>query len=159
MEERKTVFDYLAQVLIVFGFSMLVMNIFCLIFGNSAKDFSAIFALGDQGIPANIAFQYLCLAALITGIRFVFFTDLLIKKMPVWARTVCMLAFVVLIITIFIVLFDWFPVNQWQPWAMFFLCFGISFIGSCFVMLIKEKAENKKMQEALQRLKEKEHTK
>lgn len=156
MEEKKTIFDYLTQVMIIFGFSMLTMNIFCLLFGDTAKDFSTMFALGNRGIPANIVFQFLGISVLIAGIRFVFFTDIVIKKMPVWVRYICMLTSVVLVIAVFIILFSWFPVDMWQPWAMFFLCFGLSFIGSCFVMLIKEKTENRKMKEALQRLKERE---
>ena len=31
MEERGTIFDYLAQVMVVFGFAMLMLNIFCLL--------------------------------------------------------------------------------------------------------------------------------
>lgn len=155
MEERKTVFDYLAQVLVVFGFSMLVMNLFCLMFGNAAQGFSAMFALGSGGVPVGIAFQFLCISMLIVGLRFVFFTDMWIKKMAVWLRTICMLAAIVCVIASFIILFDWFPVDMWQPWAMFFCCFGLSFLGSGLVMLLKEKAENKKMEEALRRLQEK----
>lgn len=155
MEEKKTIFDYLAQVMIVFGFAMLAQTMFCLAFGNTAKDFSALFALGDQGIPVEIALQFLCISALITGVRFVFFTDVIIQKMPIWLRTICMLLFIVAIITVFIVLFHWFPVSMWQPWAMFFVCFGLSFLGSCFMVIVKEKAENKRMEEALRRLKEK----
>jgi len=158
MEEKKTIFDYLSQILVVFGFSMLILNIFCLAFGNSAKDFSAMFELGNQGIPVKIAFEFFCLSSFITGIRFVFFTDIWIKKMPVWARTICMLVLVLIVIVAFIIIFGWFPIDMWQPWAMFFLCFGISFTGSYFVMMIKEKVENRKMKEALERLKEKEKT-
>ena len=156
MDEKKTIFDYLAQVMIIFGFAMLVLNIFCLVFGNAAKDISTIFELGDQGIPVGIALQFLCVSALITGLRFVFFTDVIIKKMPIWLRTVCMLTIAVMIIAAFIIIFNWFPVNMWQPWAMFFVCFGLSFLGSCFVVIVKEKVENERMEEALRRLKEKE---
>ncbi len=155
MEERKTIFDYLSQIMVVFGVSMLVMNIFCLAFGNSAKGLSAMFELGNQGIPVKIAFEFLCVSALITGIRFLFFTDILIKKMPVWTRTICMLVSILIVIAAFIIIFGWFPIDMWQPWAMFFICFGISFVVSCFVMMIKEKVENRKMKEALERLKEK----
>ena len=154
MEEKRTVFDYLAQVLTVFGFAMIVLNIFCLVFGNSAQEFSAMFALGDQGIPAGIVFQFLCVSILMTGVRFLFFTDMLIKKMPIWLRTVCMLTAIVVIIAVFAMTFHWFPVNMWQPWVMFLICFVISFLGSCLVITVKEKMENKKMNEALQRLKE-----
>ena len=156
MEEKRTVFDYLAQVLIVFGFAMLMLNVFCLVFGNSAKEFSTMFELGNQGIPVKIAFQFLCVAALIVGVRFIFFTDIIIKKMPIWLRTVCMLASIVVIIAAFVIAFHWFPADMWQPWAMFSICFGISFLGSYFVMAVREKIENKRMEDALQRLKEKE---
>jgi len=159
MGEKKTIFNYLAQVMIVFGFAMLVMNIFCLIFGNSAKDFSSMFELGNQGIPVKIAFQFLIVSALIIGLRIIFFTDMLIKKMPIWLRTICMLVSVVIIIAAFIIAFHWFPINMWQSWAMFLICFGISFLGSYFIMTIKEKIENRQMEEALRRLKEKEKKK
>lgn len=159
MEEKRTIFDYLAQVLIIYGFAMLSMNIFCFVFGNSAKGFSAMFELGSQGVPTEIAFQFLLISVLIAGVRFLFFTDIFIQKMPIWLRTICMLAAVVIIIVTFIVVFHWFPTDLWQPWMMFFVCFGISFLGSYCVMILREKVENRRMDEALQRLKEGEKTK
>lgn len=156
MDQKKTIFHYLAQVLTVFGFAMLVLNIFCLILGNDARDFSSMFALGDQGVPAGIAFQFLLVSAMIVGLRLIFFTDVLIKKMPIWLRTVCMLASVLAVIAAFIAVFRWFPVNMWQPWVLFFVCFGVSFLGSWLIMAIKEKQENLQMEQALRRLQEKE---
>ena len=154
MEEKKTIFDYLAQTMLLFGVTVLILNLFCLVFGNSAKDVSAIFALGAQGLPVGISFQFLCVSVLITGARYVFFTDVVIKKMPVWLRTACMLTFTVILISAFIILFHWIPIHLWQPWFMFFLCFGICFACSCFFVTLKEKAENRRMEEALRRLKE-----
>lgn len=153
MEKKRTIFDYLAQVMIIFGFTMLVMNIFCLAFGNSAKDVSTMFELGSQGVPVKLAFQFLCISALIAGVQFTFFTDIFIKRMAIWLRTACMLIAVLIIITAFVIAFHWFPINTWWPWVMFFVCFGISFLGSCLVIIIKEKIENRQMEEALQRLK------
>lgn len=159
MEEKKTLFAYLAQVFVIFGFSILVLNIFCLMFGNSAQEISTMFALGSRGIPAGICFQFLCISVLVVAARFVFFTDTLIRNMPIWLRTICMLATVIVVIVAFTITFRWFPADMWQSWAMFLLCFGISFLSSCFVMAIKEKMENRKMANALQKLKEQEeHT-
>ena len=155
MEEKKSIFDYLAQILLVFGFTMAVMNSLCWFFGDSAKGISAMFALGSQGVPIETAFQFFCISVLITGVRILFFTDVFIKGMPVWLRTICMLTIIVVIIAVFAVAFQWFPAGMWQPWAMFLLCFGISFFGSYLVMSIKEKTENRRMDEALRRLKEK----
>jgi hypothetical protein len=115
-----------------------------------------MFELGSQGVPLKTTFQLLCVSLLVIGLRIIFFTDMLIKKMPIWLRTICMLVSVVIVIAAFITMFHWFPVDMWQPWVMFFVCFGISFLGSYFVMVLKEKAENRQMEEALQRLKEKE---
>lgn len=159
MEKRKTVFDYLAQVMIVFGFTMLALNVLCVVLGNSAKDFSAMFELGDQGIPAKITFQFLCVSALIIGVKLIFFTDMLIKNMPIWLRTICMLTVIIVIIVIFSAAFKWFPVDRWQSWAAFLISFGLSFLGSYLVVVMKEKIENRKMEEALRRIKEKEATK
>lgn len=155
MEEKRTILDYLAQVLTIFGFTILTIAIFCLVFGNSAKDFSTMFELGSQGISINTIFQFLLVSVLITGVRFIFFTDTFIKKMPVWLRTICMSTVIVIIIAVFIIVFHWFPVNMWKPWVMFFISFGISFLGSYFVTKIKEDIENRRMDEALRRLKEK----
>ncbi len=154
MEERGTVFDYLAQVLIIFGFAMLMLNVFCILFGDSAREVSTMYALGGDGVPTEVAFQFLAVSFFVVGARFLFFTDWLIKEMAIWLRTVCMLSTVIVIIAIFATLFGWIPKNMWQAWAMFLVCFGVSFVGSCFVMTVKEKVENKRMEEALRRLKE-----
>ncbi len=154
MEKRKNIFDYLAQVLTIFGVTILTLNLFCLMFGASAKGFSAIFELGDQGISVKITFQFLCISALLVGSRFIFFTDTWIKKMAIWQRTIGLLTAAILIIVLFIVVFQWFPIHMWQPWALFFICFGISFLGSYMVMRMKEKLENRQLEDALRRLKE-----
>lgn len=156
MEKKKTIFNFLSEVILIFGFTVLVLNIFCLIFGNIAKDFSTIFELGNQGVPAKIVFQFLGTSFLIAGTKMLFFTDVLIKKMAIWLRTVCMLTVVVIIISLFIIIFHWFPINMWQTWLIFFVCFSVSFLGSYLVMSLKEKVENKHLEEALRRLKEKE---
>lgn len=154
MEEKKTIFDYLAQIITIYGFTMLTLNILCIAFGASARDISELFALGAQGIPVRVSFQFLCVSALLTGARYVFFTDTVIKKMPVWLRCACMLTFAVTAIAVFIILFHWFPIDMWQPWLMFFLGFGLSFLGSCLFMTLREQTENKRMEDALKHLKE-----
>ena len=156
MDERKTIFDYLAQVLFLFGFVMLTLNVFCLLVGDSAKEVSALFALGSQGVPAEVACQFLGLSALIAGLRVVFFKDTLIQKLSLGLRVAGMLSSIILIIVFCVIRFHWFPIDLWQSWAMFLLCFGICFLGSYWVMISKEKAENRQMEEALQKLKSRE---
>lgn len=153
MEERKTIFDYLGHVLCIFGFMMIIMMVFCKAVGENAKGLSSMFQLGGQGLAFTTMLQFLVVAVLIEGVRILFFTDILIKKLSILFRCIGMLTTILIIIVIFIVIFEWFPIHMWQPWLMFLLCFGICFGISTIVMNVKEKMENKRMEEGLARLK------
>ncbi|MCM1496083.1 MAG: hypothetical protein NC089_09845 [Bacteroides sp.] len=154
MEEKKTIFDYIGQVFLIFGITIGILNIFCLLFGDSAKEISTLFSLGSQGLSILTTFQFFLVSACIVIVKFIFFTDCCIKKMSIAMRTVCMITVVLIIIAVFVWVCGWFPVNMWKPWLMFFLCFGISFGISMAVTMVKERLENRKMEEALHRLKQ-----
>lgn len=154
MEDRKTVFDYLTQVMVIFGSTIIMLNVFCRLFGEDAQEISSLFRLGSKGLSVETIFQFLGLAALIVVFRTLFFTDYIIKQMSVLLRTVCMLLADVAVIVVFSAVLGWFPMNRWEPWAMFFLCFGVSFLVSTQIMVLKEKTENRRMEEALRKLKQ-----
>lgn len=153
MEEKKTIFDYIGQVFLTFGITIGILNIFCLLFGDTAKEISTIFSLGSEGLSVRTTFQFFLVSLCIVIAKFIFFTDVFIKKMSIAMRTVCMVSTVLIVLAVFIRICGWFPVNMWQPWLMFFLCFGISFAISMGVTIFKERIENRKMEEALDRLK------
>ena len=155
MDERKTIFDYIGMVFGVFGFFVAVMNIFCILFGEEARDISSMFSLGKEGISTAMMKQYFAVSALIIAARFLFCTDIIIKNMAIAARAVCMVALSVVIIICFILRFGWFPADMWMPWILFFVSFGICFAVSMVVAVQREKAENRKMEEALAKLKQK----
>lgn len=152
MEERKTVFDLIGQIFIVFGFQVICMMVFGVIFGEDAKAYSSMFALGDEGIAISTLMQYLLMAGIITIIRQIFFTDMLIKTWPVPVRTICMFVSVIVTIVVFIVAFQWFPVEKVMAWVMFLCCFVVCALGAIGISLLKEKTDNRKMQEALERM-------
>ena len=85
--------------------------------------------------------------------RFVLFSDGLIRKVSIAVRTIIMFSLVIVMIVYFICRYGWFPIDMWQPWVMFFLCFGISAAISTWLSGWKEKLENQVMEEALKRLK------
>ena len=157
MEKKRTIFDYMGQVFMIFGITMVVLNIFCILFGESAKAYSQMFSLGNQGLSVQTALQFFLVSICITTLRFLFFTDLLLKRMTILLRTVLMVIAVVIVIGVFIVVCGWFQVNMWVPWLLFFLSFGVSFGISMGVTIWKERIENRKMAEALERLKEEEN--
>ena len=137
----------------VWGVSVLSLCFFCVLFGETGQEYSSIFGLGSAGIPVSTLIQFLGLAVLIVGFKYVFFTDCLIKNLGIWQRSSLMFAGIILTIVIFVALFGWFPINQVKPWIMFFVCFFICSAVSVLVSVVKEKNENRKMQEALERMK------
>ena len=154
MEDRKTLFDYAGQAFITFGFSIVALNLFCTLVGEYAQDVSSIYSMGKEGLSTATMMQFFGVSVCITGLRFLFFTDRIIRQMSITMRTVCMLLSIIGLIVVCALMFEWFPVDMWQSWAGFLITFALCFTGSMFVARLKEKTENRKMEEALQRLKE-----
>lgn len=156
MEEKRTVFDYCGHVFITFGFSILVLSIFCSIVGEEAREVSSLYSLGKEGLSVATILQFLGVSVCITAFRTIFFTDGVIKRMSVTLRTVCMLLCVIVMIIVCAAVFGWFPADMWQAWAGFAVSFGVCFVGSLMLTLLKERTQNRRMEEALSRLKEQE---
>lgn len=156
MDNKPTILDYLSQVFMIFGIAVLTLNIFCLLFGDSAREISSIFTLGSGGLTVTTSFQFLLAIGITILFRFIFMTDFIIKKMPLAARIITMFAAAFLNIMVFVILCGWFPVDNIMAWIMFLISFAISCAVSTAVSLLKEKMENRKLAEALNRLKEEE---
>ena len=154
MKKNETIFDYIGLMFLIFGFTIVCLNVFSILFGEGAKEYSTIFSLGKAGLSVSTMLQFLLTSAVIVALRFLFFTDRLFKNLPLAIRTAGMLLSIVLFMVLFIVAFRWFPVDMWQSWTLFFVCFGISAGVSMAVSVLKEKMENKKMEDALKRLKQ-----
>ena len=154
MQKKKTIFDFLGQVFFLFGIMMLLLIVLCLIFGDGAKDISNMFSMGSFGLSIHTMLQFFAVSIITTGARFLFFNDAVLKKASITVRTACMLLTIVLTIIFFICKFAWFPINMWQPWVMFAVSFGICFGVSLFITYLKEKLDNRNMESALNKLKE-----
>lgn len=154
MEREKTIFDYIGQVFVIFGGTIVILNVFCLLFGESAQNFSTMFSMGSEGLSVATMMQFLLVSVLITFWRFLFFTDKIVKNLSLVIRTVGMFITVVVTIVLFVILFGWFPIGFWQAWLGFFVSFVISVAASVGISVLKEKAEDEKMAKALARLKE-----
>ena len=149
MKDNKTIFNYLMETMTIFGYAIVFITLIALGAGDNAKNVSSIFQLGSQGIPATIILQFFVASFILAAIRNFFFSDAIIKKMAIWMRTLCMMLLDLVVISAFIIMFAWFPVNQVQYWALFLACFGFSFVCSLILVVLKEKITNKKMEQAL----------
>lgn len=157
MDKKPTIFDYLSQVFMIFGITILLLNIFCLIFGEIAKDVSTIFALGSKGLSVETMLQFLLAIAITIIFRAVFMTDLIIKKMPLPARIIVLFAAAFLNIVVFVIVCGWFSVNNLLAWIMFIISFAVSCTVSTLISILLERTENKRLAEALDKLKEESH--
>lgn len=158
MIRKNTIFDYLTHVMVVWSISMLSLCLFCFLFGQEAKGHSSIFALGNEGLSLATMMQFFVLAIITTGLRWIFFTHILVKRLSIMVRSIFMFTGVIVSVGIFAAVFGWFPVDQILPWGMFFLCFFVCAAVSVAVSVMKEKSDNRKLQEALERMKGEGHS-
>lgn len=154
MEKNSSFLKFLSQVFMTYGITACLLNIFCILFGTSAHGISTLFALGNAGVSVSTSFQFLLTTFIINGLRYIFMTDLLIKKMPLAARIITMFAGTFVTIVIFNFLFGWFPADMPIAWIMFIVCFVISCLVSTMISILWERQENRKLDEALKRCKE-----
>ena len=153
MEEKRTIFSYLSQVLIIFGVTVLCMTAFTYVFGDSAREISALYRMGGEGIPLEIIPELFLLSVIVVVLQYLLFTDRLLKKMPVNARIACMVVCILAVVCGFILVFDWFLAHMWQPWVLFLVCFAICFFVSAGISTLKTRIENKKLMEGLENMK------
>ena len=154
MNDKKTMVDYISQVFSLFGFTMIIMMSFAMLFGESAKGYTALFASGKAGVPAAIMAQFLVLSIINVFIRFLFLSDRLIKEMIIQIRITLTLLAVWISISIFAIVFGWFPIHMWQPWVLFIGSFLLCSAIGTFVTTAQNKLENKKLAEGLANLRE-----
>ncbi len=154
MLNKKTIYDFLGQGFCLFGVTVTMLNVLCVLVGESAKEISRMFVLGSSGLSVETMLQLLIVSLLITVTRFFYFNDIIVKKISIAARTALMLLTILVMIAIVIYLCGWFPIRMWQPWLMFLAGFAICSLIGIGITYLKEELDNKNMQEALKKLKE-----
>lgn len=159
MENRPTILKLLQKVFVIYGITILILNIFTLIFGDSAKEMSTIFSFGNEALGVKTGMQFLLAVVILVLIETLFTTDILIKKMKIPMRICLMFVCTFAVISLLIVIFGWVPTNMALPWIMFIICFAISSAVSTIITAYSEKQENKKLNEALKRLRDEENGK
>lgn len=154
MDKRFTVFGFLAQVFMIYGITTGLLNIFCMLFGNEAAVYSTIFSLANTGVSVATSLQFLLAVTIVIILRVVFMTDMLIKSMPLGARIAAMFVSVFAVIVTFVFVFGWFPATDPLAWIMFIVCFAVSCAVSVIISTAAERQENRRLDEALKRVKE-----
>ncbi|NLG04397.1 MAG: hypothetical protein GX567_11315 [Clostridia bacterium] len=156
MTKEHSILDYLSQIILIWGISILSLCLFCAVFGETALEYSSIFILATSGIPISTCMQFLLMSFVIVSLRWLFFTDRLFKKLTILMRSILLFLFIIVFISIFAIIFKWFPVNELLPWLLFLICFFVYSSISVIISVYKDKSDNDKMQAALDQLKKEE---
>jgi hypothetical protein len=154
MTKNKSIFSFLAQTLILFAVTILLLMLLAYFVGDGAKELSPLYQMGSKGLASATMLQFLLSSAVINLLKDFFFSVKVFKKLMTLWRTVFMLFGALVVSVVFILLFHWFPLKDGFAWAAFFICFG----GSCFFaslfMILKTKLESNHYDELLSNYKE-----
>lgn len=153
MEENKSIFDYISKVFTVYGVVILIHVIIGLIVGEDASEMSTLFSLGSEGLAMSTLLQLFALSVIVIVLQTLFLTDKLIKNMPIVLRVIGMFVSVTCAIIVFVIVCKWFPVDEGMAWVGFFISFAICSMAGILFSRLREKAENKKMDDALKKYK------
>ncbi len=153
MEENKTIFNYLGQIFAMFGIIVLMFVILGSLMDEEMREYSSLFALGKAGLSMSTLLQLFVLSVIISVGNNIFFTDRWIKNMALVVRIICFFVLIIFSMVFFCCAFSWFPISNVKAWIGFLLSFLVCTTVSIVIIRIKEKVENKKMDQALQSIK------
>lgn len=155
-EILRGIFDYIGQFFATFGIIVTIFIVLGSVIGEEAKNISTLFSLGSEGLRLDTLLQLFMFALILSFAEILFVTDRIIKKMPMAVRILCFFIAVIITIVGFATGFSWFPIDDEKSWIGFLVSFTVCTVIGVGISILKEKAENKKMEQALNRFREKE---
>ncbi|MCR5093253.1 MAG: hypothetical protein K6B72_04715 [Lachnospiraceae bacterium] len=151
MEDRRTVFHYFSELFATYGVIVAIFLLLDLCVGEAASGYSSLFAYGKEGLSAGTLAQLLALALIITVLRNILLTDNLIGSMSMITRNVLFFLAITGTIILFVLLFAWFPADDASAWIGFLISFAVCSALAILISRLKEKAENERMNRALEK--------
>lgn len=147
------IYKYISQVLIVFAVTVLFITIIGIFFGEDVKEYSTMYGLGNEGISFNTILQVLLSSIVVSLINRIFFSEKFFANMMTLWKTILMITCILATIVIFVICFEWFPINMPEAWIGFFVSFGGFFLVSTAIAVTKTSIEAKKYDELLENYK------
>ena len=147
--EKLSIYEFLGSLITQFGIQTLILIATTILFGDTAGAVSSLFQMGSAGIAIDTLLQFGFIALLITIIRYLCMSDIVIKKMMVLWRMVIMLFLILLVMVMAINRFGWFPAGYNMPWILFGAMFALSSAISSGVIILRTKLESWKYEKLL----------
>ena len=132
-----SIFDFILNILkktvMPFTVSIIFLTIFGYFFGDDMAQISPLST--GSAISYITIFQLLSLSIFIGFINTLFASTYFLRKILFLSQNILRIIIIVFITIIYIVLFDWFPLNNILAWIGFIIAFGICLILSLSISL------------------------
>jgi len=157
MNEELNEVPFFTQVLrntgAVFTMTVLTISIAGMVFTrytSNLPEVCSLFALAPLGLAYNAVLQIAGLSVIIATISTLLFSEQVLYKMRFFWRISLFLLMVMIVVTLFAVVFRWFPVNEPVVWFQFFISTFVFSLISIGLSFAKLKLEGKKYNKLLE---------
>ena len=149
---KKQLVLFFENLLKIFAVIILIFAIATALIGKGAENFPKLFMLGNEGIAVKTIFQLFAFSFLICLLRFVFFTDVFIKKTGLLLRYVLFFVLTIAVFVITAIIFCWIP---YEPiiWILVLISYSVSTVISVLLTNFFTKKEDEKLNNALEAMK------
>ncbi|MDR1868458.1 MAG: hypothetical protein LBQ82_00575 [Treponema sp.] len=114
------------------------------------REVCSLFVLAQFGLAYNAVLQIAGLSVIIAAISTFLFSENVFYKMRFFLRINLFLLMVMIVVSLFALIFKWFPMNQPVVWLQFFISTFVFSLISIGLSLFKLKLEGKKYNKLLE---------
>ena len=151
-EMKKRLGLFIGSLLQIFAVMILIFAIATALIGKESEKFPNLFLLENEGIAVQTLFQLFAFSFLICALRFIFFTDVFLKKTGLALRYVLFFVLTIAVFVIITLIFSWIP-NKLLYWLLVLASYSVSTIISIFVTTLFARKEDEKLNDALAKMK------
>ena len=151
-EMKKRLGLFIGSLLQIFAVMILIFAIATALIGKESEKFPNLFLLENEGIAVQTLFQLFAFSFLICALRFIFFTDVFLKKTGLVLRYVLFFVLTIAVFVIITLIFSWIP-NKLLYWLLVLASYSVSTIISIFVTTLFARKEDEKLNDALAKMK------
>ena len=151
-EMKKRLGLFIESLLQIFAVMILIFAIATALIGKESEKFPNLFLLENEGIAVQTLFQLFAFSFLICALRFIFFTDVFLKKTGLVLRYVLFFVLTIAVFVIITLIFSWIP-NKPLYWLLVLASYSVSTIISIFVTTLFARKEDEKLNDALAKMK------
>ena len=150
---KKQLVLFIESLLKIFAVIILIFTIATVLIGKEAEAFPNLFMTGNKGIAIKTFFQLFAFSFFICVLRFVFFTDVFLKKTSLLLRNVFFFVFTIVVFVIIALVCHWIPARP-LIWILVLASYSLSTAISIMITHFFTKKEDEKLNDALAKIQE-----